>query len=283
MFSDQNLNGLRDAGEQGLEGYKVAVEGGPETRTNAEGYYRLKVKEGSVRVNAASQIPEGYFYTTANWQELDVAAKSKKRIDFGCAAQFQVKGRAYVDVNHSGTFDSGDTAMPKIKLTLDSGQSATTSPDGFYNIQRVPPGPNKIRIAFESIPVGYKTETAIEKKLEAAPGDLFHFDVILTPLRGVNGYVFEDLNQNHSKEPDEPGLAKVRLEMDGRKIHTGKAGRYQIADLEPGLHQIKIIPESLPEGYTPLEKQLVVDVPAAPFQKNDLHFPVRKSFRKQNR
>jgi len=282
LFSDLNLNGLYDAGEPGLAGYTVSAEGSTGTQTNAKGYYRLKLKEGPARISAASQIPDGFFYTTPNWQELEVQPKSKTRVDFGVAAQFQVKGRAYVDVNHSGFFDAGDTAMPKIRVSLSSGQTAVTSPDGFYSIQRVPPGANKIRIAFESIPVGYRTETAIEKKLDAAPGDVYHFDVILTPLRIVSGYVFEDLNQNYAKEPDEPGVARVELILDGKKkIRAGKKGRYQIADLEPGLRSISLVKTSLPDGYAPLTREQSVDVPAGPFQKTDLQFPLRKSFRKE--
>jgi len=280
LYSDLNLNGLHDAGEPGMAGYKISDEGGAQTQTNSEGYYRLKVKEGPARISAASQIPDGFFYTTANWQELEILPKTKTRIDFGIAAQFQVKGRAYVDVNHSGVFDAGDTAMPKIRLSLSSGQTAVTSPDGFYNIQRVPPGANKIRISFESIPVGYRTETAIDKKLEAAPGDVYHFDVILTPLRIVSGYVFEDLNQNHAKEPDEPGIARVELVMEGHKVRTGKKGRYQMADLEPGVRKISLVEGSLPQGYAALTKAQSVEVPTGPFQKSDLQFPLRKSFRK---
>lgn len=283
MFSDLNLNGLRDAGEPGMAGYKISEEGGAEVKTNEEGYYRLKIKEGPARVSASSQIPDGFFYTTANWQELEILPKAKTRIDFGIAAQFQVKGRAYVDVNHSGTYDAGDTAMPKIRLALSSGQTAVTSPDGFFNIQRVPPGPNKIRILFESIPAGYRTETAIDKKLDAAPGDVYHFDVILTPLRIVSGYVFEDLNQNHAKEPDEPGFARVKLVLDGRKtaaVRTGKKGRYQMTNLEPGPCSVRLDLSSLPEGYIPLIQQQSIDVSAGPFQKSDLQFPLRKVFRK---
>jgi len=280
MFSDLNLNGIHDAGEPGMAGYKISEEGGAGTQTNAQGYYRLKIKEGHARISAASQIPDGFFYTTANWQELEILPKAKTKINFGVAAQFQVKGRAYVDVNHSGTYDAGDTAIPKIQLVLSSGQTTVTSPDGFYNIQRVPPGANKIRISFESIPVGYRTETAIEKKIEAAPGDVYHFDVILTPLRIVSGYVFEDLNQNHAKEPDEPGIARVELLMDGRKVRTGKKGRYQLADLEPGLRKISLIRESVPHGYAPLVQSQSVEVPTGPFQKTDMQFPLRKSFHK---
>jgi len=211
---------------------------------------------------------------------LDILPKTKTRIDFGVAAQFQVKGRAYVDVNHSGTFDPGDVAMPKIRLTLSSGQSATTSPDGFYNFQRVPPGSNRIRIAFESIPVGYRTETAIEKALEAAPGDVYHFDVILTPLRVISGYVFEDLNQNRAKEPDESGIAKVQIRIGDRIVRTGKKGRYQVSDLEPGTQKLRLVLESVPEGYKPLIQEQTVEVPSGPFQKTDVQFALRKSFSK---
>ncbi len=279
VFNDKNGNGLRDAGEPGFSGYEIKAEGGGTALTNAEGYYRLKIKEGPARVSAATQIPEGFFYTTVNWQELEILPKSKTSLNFGLAAQFQIRGRAFVDVNRNGLFEKDDIPMPKIRLTLASGQTTVTSPDGFYSFLKIPPGINKIRVAFESVPVGYRTETAVAKQLEAAPGDLFHFDVILRPMRGVSGYVFDDLNQNLSKEPDEPGIAGVQLAVEGKTTRTGRNGRFQVTELEPGRRILQLIPTSLPAGYQPLQPERTLEIPAGPFQRADVHFPLRKSFR----
>lgn len=282
IFNDKNGNGIREAGEPGLMGYEVKAEGSGSTETNAEGYYRLKVKEGPVRISAVTQIPEGFYYTTVNWHEMDVLPKSKTTLNFGLAAQFQVRGRAYVDVNQNGIFEKGDIPMPKIRVNLSTGQSAVSSPDGFFSLLKIPPGPNKIRVAFESIPAGYRTETAVEKQVDGAPGDLLHFDIVLKPVRGVSGYAFEDLNQNRSKEPDEPGIAGVRIKLGGREVRTGKSGRYQIAELEPGSQTLRLDESSLPEGFTPLELERQLEVPREPFQRSDVHFPLRKSFAKKD-
>ena len=54
-----------------------------------------------------------------------------------------------------------------------------------------------------------------------------------------------------------------------------------MADLEPGPRKISLVTSSLPEGYAPLAPEQSIDVPAGPFQKTDLQFPLRKSFRKE--
>ncbi len=280
VFDDRNTNGLRDEGEPGIMGHEVYVEGAGRTRTDAQGHYRLKIKEGDVKVAASTKVPEGFFYTTVNWTQLEILPKSKTRLDFGLASQFQVRGRAFVDVNHNGIFEPGDIPIPKLRIALASGQSGISAPDGFYSILRVPPGSNQIRVLLESIPEGYQTETAIEKKIDAASGDLLHFDVILKPLRTLSGIVFEDLNQNHAREPDEPGIANVQIEVQGKVARTGRGGRYQVSDLAPGKSEVKLDSASLPTGYKALEPSRTLEITTEPFRRTDVDFPLRRSFRK---
>ncbi len=280
VFDDRNANGIHDPGEPGLMGHEVYVEGAGRTKTNAEGYYRLKIKEGTAKVVASTKVPEGFFYTTVNWKEMEILPKSKTRMDFGLAAQFEIRGRAFVDVNQNGIFENGDIPISKVRIALATGQSGTTAPDGFYSILRIPPGSNQIRVLLESIPEGYRTETAIERKIDAASGDLMHFDIILKPLRALSGCVFEDLNQNHVKEPDEPGIPNAQIDIQGRTVRTGRGGRYQMSDLAAGKTEVRLTLASLPPGYKPIESSHTLEISQEPFRRTDVDFPVRKSFQK---
>jgi len=65
-------------------------------------------------------------------------------------------------------------------------------------------------------------------------------------------------------------------------VRTGRGGRYQVSDLEPGKIEVKLNAASLPSGYRAIVSKQKIEVTAEPFRRADVDFPVRKSFRAQN-
>ncbi len=66
----------------------------------------------------------------------------------------------------------------------------------------------------------------------------------------IVGRVFIDNNDNGFNEPDEAGLANVRIYMqDGTYVITDKDGQYHIEDINPGTHLLQM--DTVPERYTP--------------------------------
>ena len=221
-------------------------------------------------------IPEGYFFTTPNEQELEMLPKMKTRVDFGIIPQTQVKGRAYVDVNRNFTFDEGDVPVPAVQIALDSGEFTVTSAQGIYSILRIHPGPNRVRVIIQSIPSGYRTSTPIEKKFEGKPGDLMTFDVAMTAERSVSGHVFLDKNDNGGFDSGERGISGVVISMNGRKVTTTQDGKFSVRDLHPGEKTLRIETSTLPKGVESKVASLNMDVPAGVFEKTDLNFPLRR-------
>ncbi len=183
VFEDKNGNGRRDPEETGIAGYEVKILNGPKTKTDPDGYYRLKVKEGLATIVGMDRIPEGYYFTTVNRQELEIFPKALISMDFGIAPQIQVKGIAYVDKNGNGIQESQDVPVSGIQILMDSGQSAVTAGDGLYSVLHVLPGKNRIRVLPDSIPAGYRTLTPLEKSFDGAPGDILNFNVVLAPQK----------------------------------------------------------------------------------------------------
>ena len=278
IFEDRNANGLREEGEPGVVGQAVSGPGGESSETDSKGFYKLKVREGLGKIEAASALPEGFFYTTPTAKMTEVLPGTHTRLDFGMAARFQIKGRVFTDLNGNGIFDKADRPIAGVKLVLSTGQVALSAPaDGLYALLHIAPGPNKIRVAFETIPAGYQTKTAVEKSFDGAAGDILHFDLILQPSRQVSGDVFEDLNQNSRREQDEPGVAGVQIDLCGRKTASGRTGRFASSGLAPGACEVQMMASSLPSLYRPIgDTAVTLQIPDGPYRKRDLAFPLRK-------
>lgn len=108
-----------------------------------------------------------------------------------------------------------------------------------------------------------------------ASGDGFRFSNLLGLNRGrVRGRVFYDLNGNGQADVSEPGVANVKIQLDGkRSVTTDGEGRYELTANE-GRHKIALVSERLGLqllASTPTEQTVGVDGR----QKLDLNFGVR--------
>ena len=278
VFEDKNGNGQRDPEETGIAGYEVRVQNGPKTTTDQKGYYRLKVKEGSVTLIGVDQIPEGYYFTTVNRQDLEVFPKALIHQDFGIAPQIQVKGMAYLDVNENGIQEPSDVPLAGIQILLDSGQSAVTAGDGLYSVLHVLPGKNKVRVMPDSLPLGYRTLTPLEKSFDGTPGDVLNFNVALAAQRSGAGIVFLDENQNRKFDQEERGIAGVKIRVNDQLVRTDKSGRY-FAGLKKGINQIDIDRSSLPEGVFPEGPAQEIQTGAETFSRMDINFPLKSALK----
>ena len=64
----------------------------------------------------------------------------------------------------------------------------------------------------------------------------------------IQGYAYEDVNGNRTREADEPGIADVIVSLsNGRTTRSIASGWYGFADLAPGAYEVS---ETQPNGYT---------------------------------
>jgi hypothetical protein len=282
VFEDRNANGMRDPGEPGIMGYEVRIENGTKAETDKNGFYSFKIREGRIKLLASGKLPEGYYFTTPNWEQMEILPKSNAQVDFGVAPQIQVKGHAFIDVNQNGIFEKGDIPVSGLQIVLDSGQMGITASEGFYSILRVTPGPNKIRVTLGSIPQGYKTLTPIEKTFEGISGDVVNFNIIFSVQRSASGYVFEDENNNAKFDPIEKGISGVQLTVGNKVYKTGKNGKYMIPELQPGKATVILDEQSLPDGLNSKIPTKTLDVGVSIFTENNVNFPLIRSRKKSS-
>ncbi|MFA6600733.1 MAG: SdrD B-like domain-containing protein [Candidatus Omnitrophota bacterium] len=282
VFEDRNANGMRDDGEPGIMGYEVRIEDGAKAETDKDGFYSLKVREGQVKVLASGKLPEGFYFTTPNWEHIEVLPKTFSRVDFGVAPQIQVRGHVFVDVNGNKIFEKGDVPVAGIQIALASGQMGVSASEGFYSILRVTPGPNKIRVVLGSIPQGYKTLVPVEKVFEGVAGDVINYPVILAAQRTASGYVFGDDNENGKFDPVEKGIAGVKILAGDKTYTTNRSGKFVIPDLAAAKATLELDQSSLPEGDMAVVTSKELETGTGVFIDNAVHFPVHISAKKDS-
>jgi hypothetical protein len=81
----------------------------------------------------------------------------------------------------------------------------------------------------------------------SASGGGFQFSKLLGLSRGrVQGRVFFDLNGNGQDDPGEPGVAGMKVQIDGNHTRTtDERGNFNFSALEPGAHTVALVSEDL--------------------------------------
>jgi len=168
VWSDNDGDGIQDAGELGLSGVKVYIDsndngvwdsGEPYDITNSAGLYRihgLPAGDYTVRTDPATH-PTGYLPTTP--PSLDVtltAGQQYNDADFGLqpAGTGQIGDYLWLDSDSDGVQDSDEEGIPGISLTLEKCfgtvcvpvATTTTDADGLYSFSGLIKGDYRVTV-----------------------------------------------------------------------------------------------------------------------------------------
>jgi hypothetical protein len=274
FFEDTNGNKQWDEGETGLEGRNILINETTRVFTNQDGFYRLSVTEGPVMIEADSGLEEGYFFTTSSRKKLEMLPGDRVRVDFAVRAQFQLKGRVYVDMNENGAYDKEDISFAGVRLLSDAGQSGTSRALGYYSMLNIPPGRRDISVDLETIPEGYRTTTAIRKSLNAKAGEVLTHDIVFEAVRMIGGLIFKDDNEDGLFGDDEEPAKGVVIVFQGKDYRSNKKGKYLIRRAMPGPAAVVVKPESLPDGYMVSTPERVTEITHSPMVNEHINFPL---------
>lgn len=278
VFKDLNGNGRRDSDEPGLAGIRVYVEGGPEDWTGADGDYRLKgIPEGPavIRVDPG-RIPKGYFFTTPSSQPGIILPRKEIRLDFGVSTEVEFRGAVFNDLDEDLVYQEGmDQPVQGVRMMLESGQGATSGPDGFYSIRKASPGQHTLSVDLSTIPDGYRTLAPVQKTFQTEEGERVRHDLPLKAQRNVSGAVYVDADGNGSRGPQEKGIEGIRIRLDGQQALTDAEGAYRFSNVQPGRYTVRADPAKIPTGYrfASVEPKKMT-VPEGPFTRERFDFQV---------
>jgi type II secretory pathway pseudopilin PulG len=249
VYHDANGDGLMDPGEGGLPNVKIQLTGSSrETTTNSFGVYYMPVSPGDYAVRETD--PPGYSSTTPNTVSATVSSGDNVRVDFGDQSGSPIGfiiGKVFEDLNMDGVLQPGEPGIPEVMLSLDTGEQMATNDGGTYEFV-VPLGSYTV---VETDPEGFGSSTAnsVDAYLvDAGDTVTVNFGDTQTPLSGtLEGYVFEDDDQDGVRDTGEGGLSNVTLFVSSGDSSVTDAGGYYNFSLTPGVYSIK---ESDEPGYT---------------------------------
>lgn len=73
----------------------------------------------------------------------------------------------------------------------------------------------------------------------------------------IEGFVYQDLNRNGTKDPDEPGVAGMTVLLeDASTTRSDQQGRYRFSSATAGIHQVRFNERELPASFNLLAQPL---------------------------
>lgn len=294
IYFDANNNGAKDPGEQGIAGATVALTGtsdsGPVAivaTTGADGSYSFtNLRPGTYTLK--ENTPTGYLDgkdalgslggTLTNDQVAGIlvsAGATGINYNFGELLASSLAGFVYQDSNNDGQFDSSETGISGVTVTLkgtnDLGQSINvttiTGPGGGYGFVNLRPGTYSVT---ETQPAAYLdgkvtpgstggvaganqiSAIALGAGIGSAANNFG--EVLAGSLAGI---VYIDANKSGAKDSQEPGLGGVVITLTGtddlgtgisKRATSAANGTYSFTGLRPGIYTVSA---AQPTKYNP--------------------------------
>lgn len=162
----------------------------------------------------------------------------------------RVEGYLFIDLNNNGQRDPGEPVVKDTLLRLDT-QLARTDAQGYFRFPPVDPGTYKVEIA--RAPLGLVPTVPMPISVTVAVGQVITLEIPMRSVGIIRGRVFDDKNRNSQADPDEPGLANVRIFAVGAtsvETRSGANGQY-VLQVPPGTYTVTLDRTTLPKRYEP--------------------------------
>ncbi|OQX24420.1 MAG: hypothetical protein BWK80_20885, partial [Desulfobacteraceae bacterium IS3] len=277
VFDDADKDGIRDAGEAGLEGVRVVLTDNKgnqrEVFTSADGTYLFNdVKPGVYTV--AETDPDGFSSTTPNTVNLNVNRVQAVTADFGdyaetTEAKGSISGKVFDDPNANGIQDAGEKPLSGVRVYADQNNNgrldadepfAETDAEGKYQITGLEAGDYRLRADSNTIPEGFRASGTemLNVSLSAGENEIADADFGYTKITSViSGYIWNDVNGDGIQGIDESAFGVEThcraslLNADTDEIiatvAADSSGFYEFEGLAPGNYLVEF---EKPAGYS---------------------------------
>lgn len=290
VWSDANGNGVREAGESGLNGVTMRLwqdangngsyDSGEQvatTTTDANGTYRFTgVAPGTYRVTADTTnilSPAGYTlaYPTGSTVVIAVAAGDNAlNADFGYRnpALHSITDTIWSDTDNDGVKDAGEVGLAGVTVNLRANggiiATAVTGADGSFTFPGLANGSYTLEIADTAgVLAGTSGTTAAaiagRRDVTLSGSDVTGTSFGYNQPGAIGNQVFVDSNSNGVQDPGEPGISGVTVRLynsSGAQIATTTTaadGSYLFTGQPAGNYTVKInSTQSALGGYSPL-------------------------------
>lgn len=244
VFFDLNGNGREDAGERGVAGMKIQLDGDRSATTNDQGRFHfsaLNPDDYNVAL-ISDELGVRLRASTATEQYIPLSARQTAKLSFGVTNTGFVSGRIFNDL-YAGK-EQAPTNTPGISgvhlsLRLTGTTSAplaqTVDASGIYEFRNLAPGNYTLEIDPMTLPVDFRLPTQTSWQITVEPLRGLYLDVPLYAQRTVSGVVFMDKDGDGKFDPniDEP-LAGARVVAGQSETPTDQQGAYILRNLPAG-------------------------------------------------
>jgi len=165
-------------------------------------------------------------------------------------AEASLEGRIYVDSDGNNVYHpEGDVGMPNISVWLDGQISAVTDAKGIFRFDHVKSGTHAIRADLSEVPADMVFTDSGERRVAVLPfkSNIQDFPIVRTgSLTGKVTY----MDYSDPEKPVRKPLCDARVIADDEHdTYSDLDGNVTIGSLKPGMYQLKVDPETAPEGY----------------------------------
>lgn len=180
VFKDMNSDGIREDGEQPLEGIRLWL-GKKSIVSDASGHYKFdKIRARKAYVNLDTQtLPVGFVLTVPVTQEAGILNHEKVRLDFGVISRSEIWGIVFLDLNGDGAFNisQGEKGIKGVILLLESGLKAVTDGNGQYRFSNVSVGEHIVALDLNTLPVEYLPTVPLKKTTVVFEGVSYNYNI----------------------------------------------------------------------------------------------------------
>jgi hypothetical protein len=175
-----------------------------------------------------------------------------------------IRGIVFRDANVNGSFNPGETGIPRVLVRLEDGRSTVTDENGRFAFSGLARRPYKLGIELAQFkdPVRLTTPAMVS----AIPGDGTELNFGIVDFSRVMGVVFNDYLLTSRKQPDANGIRDVELTLQGNgttwKAKTDSGGEFEIDNVPAGLYELSINRSSLPPDHVIPSNSYKVEVGA---------------------
>ncbi len=180
VFKDLNSDGIKEEGDQPLEGMRLWL-GKKSTTTDIAGYYKFKnIRARRAYVNLDTQtLPAGFVLTVPVTQEAGILNHKNVRLDFGVISRSEIWGIVFLDVNGDGGFiiSDGDKGIKGALLILENGLKAVSDGSGQYRFSNVSVGEHTVTLDLNTLPVEYLPIVPLKKAVVVFEGVSYNYNI----------------------------------------------------------------------------------------------------------
>ena len=178
----------------------------------------------------------------------------------------QLEGHAFVDINANGQYDTGETGIPDLLLTL-TGTQALSGAQGEFLFTPLPPGDYSLRILnlpwdyvpLGSMPISVRLEAGVVEQVElpVVKGSMITGRVAVFSEEQREGLFLEGSGREPSAYGEGLSNVSLRLTSDEETFLqvTDRDGHFQFDRLRPGHWILEVYSDQLPQFHR-LEKDV---------------------------